>query len=192
MAEFRFAAASPDEAFVFGAQRPGYRSPVPIPPCEVITWMDFIDHHSIRRVCCLLEDQLSYYEGDLLETYRKRFGKDNVRWAPIADFTFASENLLTETVLPFLASSVRRRERVVVHCSGGNGRTGHVLAAWLVYGHNLTNEEAVKAVITSGRDPYEAEGQGSAGRAKLKDLLDACRRVGRGVDLALNHRTETE
>lgn len=40
---------------------------------------------------------------------------------------------LTGKILPFLLEADKQSEKVVVHCSGGVGRTGLVLAAWLVY-----------------------------------------------------------
>lgn len=175
MAMFNFAPASGNETFVFGAQRPGYDSSKPIPVSVVTKWMDFMEKQVVKAVCCLLEDQLAYYEYDLLETYKQRFGKDKICWAPIPDFTLADENILTSTILPFLSSSVRLGDRVVVHCSGGIGRTGHVLAAWLVYGRSMNNEDAVKAVLASGRNPYEAEGSDRIGRLRLETLLNACR-----------------
>lgn len=49
--------------------------------------------------------------------------------------------------------------RTVVHCSAGSGRTGHVLAAWLVYRHGLTENEALRAVTHVAdvqRNPFEA------------------------------------
>ncbi|MEH2433087.1 MAG: hypothetical protein V7K25_02320 [Nostoc sp.] len=45
---------------------------------------------------------------------------------------------------------------VVVHCSGGIGRTGHILAAWLVSVRGLSNQAAINAVKKTGRNPYEA------------------------------------
>ncbi len=175
MCQFKFNAAADEEAYVFGAQRPGYNSTTPISDAEVTSWIEFMQRKGVKRVCCLLEDQLSLYASDLIETYKYSFGEEAVCWAPIKDFCLANENLLIETVLPFLAESVRKDEPVVVHCSGGSGRTGHVLAAWLVYGRSMTNNRAIDTVIRQGRNPYEAEGRDDTGKAKLNSLLDACR-----------------
>lgn len=175
MSQFNFNAASRDEICVFGAQRPGHNSSSPISDTEVSKWIEFMQQQGIKRVCCLLEDQLSLYEFDLLANYKHSFGEEAVCWAPIRDFALVDDELLTETILPFLASSVREKEPVVVHCSAGSGRTGHVLAAWLVYGRGMTNELAIKAIMSMGRNPYEAKGTGADGKAKLNSLLDACR-----------------
>jgi hypothetical protein len=42
------------------------------------------------------------------------------------------------------------------HCSGGVGRTGQVLAAWLVAGRGLSSKSAIAAVKQAGKNPYEA------------------------------------
>lgn len=39
-------------------------------------------------------------------------------------------------------------QKVVVHCWGGGGRTGLVLAAWLVQDRGLTAEDAADAVTS--------------------------------------------
>jgi protein-tyrosine phosphatase len=175
MNDFNFSAASREETYVYGAQRPGYNSNPPILDNEVKNWIDFMKQQRIERVCCLLKEQLTYYESSLLAAYKHAFGEENLCSAPIKDFTLADKSTLIEKILPFITTSVIRKQLIVVHCSGGIGRTGHVLAAWLVYGRHMTNREAISAVIDTGRNPYEAVGHDSLGKLKLHELLDACR-----------------
>lgn len=173
---YKFAAAREHEPVVFGASRPGYAD------SEVGDWVEFMKHQGIQRVCCLLTDkQLARY-SNLLETYQQEFGYDRVCWAPIEDFHLSDLETLATKILPFLAQADRQAEKVVVHCSGGIGRTGHVLAAWLVSGRGLSNKAAIAAVKRMGRNPYEAaiaalfRGRNPL-RAieELNRLLDECR-----------------
>ena len=175
----KFAAASETELIVFGAARPGYRD------AEIAEWIEFMQGHNIKQVCCLLaETQLIRY-CDLLGTYRNIFGCDQVCPAPIADFELAKRDILVDRILPFLASANSQGKRVVVHCSGGIGRTGQVLAAWLVSGRGLSNQQAIAAVKKTGRNPYEAvfaalfKGRSPWQVAQeLNILLDDCHPVG--------------
>ena len=181
---YKFAAAAEDELVVFGAAKPGYGAE------EVAGWIDFMRRQKIDRVCCLLpQTQLIGY-GDLLGSYGNVFGCDRVCWAPIADFEFADRSILVDRILPFLASASRSGDRVVVHCGGGIGRTGHVLAAWLVSGRGFSNQKAIAAVKKTGRNPYEAaifavfKGRNPwKVAAELDALLDDCRCSCRSITL---------
>jgi protein-tyrosine phosphatase len=147
---YKFAAASKDELIVFGSTRPGYTNE------QVVEWIEFMQNQGIQQVCCLLpETQLSHY-SDLLGTYRQVFGVDRVCWKPIKDFSFAAPEIVVHQILPFLVIANQQNEKVVVHCSGGIGRTGHVLAAWLVAGRGISSKSAITAVKQTGRNPYEA------------------------------------
>jgi protein-tyrosine phosphatase len=176
----KFAAASENESIVFGAARPGYRD------AEIARWIEFMQGHDIMQVCCLLrESQLIRYR-DLLGTYRNIFGGDRVCWAPVADFELVDRDILLDRILPFLASANSAGERAVVHCSGGIGRTGQVLAAWLVGGRGMSNQEAIAAVKKTGRNPDEAvvaalfKGRNPWQVAReFNSLLDDCRLAAR-------------
>ncbi|HCF26811.1 MAG TPA: protein phosphatase [Cyanobacteria bacterium UBA11049] len=174
---YRFAAASENEFIVFGSTRPGYTNE------QVSEWIEFMQNQGIQRVCCLLpETQLSRY-SDLLGVYRQVFGLDQVCWAPIEDFNFADTEVFIHHILPFLNIANQQNEKVVVHCSGGIGRTGHILAAWLVAGRGFSSKSAIAAVKQTGRNPYEAViAAPFKGRnpwkvaAELNTLLNECNR----------------
>lgn len=176
MNRFNFVPAFENERFVFGSERPGFES-----KCVAINiveeWVSFMKEKSIKRVCCLLPtNQLDYYEEDLLNVYYQEFGQVNVLWAPIEDFHLCDIALLREKILPFLEESETRAEPVVVHCSKGTGRTGHVLAAWLVHKYGLSVDEALTAVINMGRNPYAAVQHGTATEDDLRWLLTQCQK----------------
>ncbi len=149
MQPYKFAPASPTETIVFGAARPGYTHE------QVQDWITFMQQQGIQRVCCLLDDdQLSRY-ANLLSCYQQAFGDDYLLWAPIPDFQLATQDTLTQRILPFLAIAHQQNEKVVVHCAGGIGRTGQVLAAWLVR-QGAKPRDAIATVKKMGRNPQEA------------------------------------
>lgn len=149
MKRYKFAAASEAEPTVFGAARPGYSVPA------LAEWISFMQAQGIQRVCCLLEAQKLGSDSFVLYRYRQTFGSKQVCWSPIPDFHLASIDQLNQEILPFLAESDRLGQRVVVHCGGGIGRTGHVLAAWLVGRRGFSIPDAIRAVKATGRNPYE-------------------------------------
>lgn len=173
---YRFAAASEDEIIVYGSARPKYQQE------KVLQWVEFMQSHNIKRICCLLAPrQLDNY-SDLLDLYKNEFGLKQVCWAPIEDFNLVDKQLLIQEILPFLEEGDRYLEKVVVHCSAGIGRTGQVLAAWLVYARGFSNQEAISTVMRMKRNPYEfivtaaMKGQNPwQAISQLNLLLDDCR-----------------
>jgi protein-tyrosine phosphatase len=147
---YKFSSAAKSETIVFGAARPGYSDE------QVAKWIDFMQNQSIQSVCCLLPSYKLNCYSNLLETYRHAFGTEQVCWAPIEDFLLVEREVLIHQILPFLAVANRNHQKVVVHCSGGIGRTGHVLVAWLVAGRGVDKWSAITSVIKAGRNPYEA------------------------------------
>jgi len=164
--KFNFRAASVEEKYVYGAMGPGNSDN------GVYRWVKLMQQQGIKRVCCLLNSELHSYESDLLASYRHQFGEEALLWVPFNDYdlTNDSEVLLIEEVLPFLADSVSKKEPVVVHCVAGSSRTGIVLAAWLVYGWSMTNQQALETVLNLGGNPVVA-----GGKPQLNSLLNACR-----------------
>jgi protein-tyrosine phosphatase len=145
---YKFAAAREQENVIFGSAKPRHSE------AAVDQWVAFMQNQGIQRVCCLLSSSQVADYSDLLMIYRQKFRK--VCWAPIEDFQLVNRDTLIQQILPFLAEAELCQEKTVVHCSGGVGRTGQILAAWLVYKWRLSNREAIAAVKRTGRNPYEA------------------------------------
>ncbi len=171
-----FGPADEDQTqLIFGACRPGFPAKH-VASDEVEAWSDFMAGNDVRRVVCLLASsaEFKYYRrlpGGLLGAYGERFGASNVLHAPVRDYRLSSaENL--ELVLAFLRESVERGEKTVVHCAGGSGRTGHVLAAWLVHSRAIDPHQALAAIRSTGRNPFEAVETGKASDAALVALLE--------------------
>jgi protein-tyrosine phosphatase len=148
--KYKFAAASADEPIVFGAARAGYTNR------QVRDWIEFMQARDIQRVCCLLSPAQIERYSDLAGIYRATFGIDRICWAPIEDFKLPDSQLLIERILPFLDLADRSHEKVVVHCAGGVGRTGVILAAWLVARRGFSPKSATATVKKTGRNPSEA------------------------------------
>jgi len=172
----RFGPACPEEEIVFGATRPGYPVARGIGIGKIEEWISFMKEHGIGRVCCLLSAyQFDCYTCDLRAAYRAAFGAENVIHVEVEDFHLCESGKLTGEIMPFLQESDARRRPVVVHCAGGTGRTGHVLAAWLVGGRGYRIAEALDAVWDMGRNPWEAVRAGHATQDDLEALLEGCR-----------------
>jgi protein-tyrosine phosphatase len=171
MHKFRLGPAARQEVIVFGAQGPAYSL------LRISEWIAYMKEHGIQRICCLLhQEQLKAYKEDLLSAYGREFGSEKICWAPIPDYHLCDVGLLKERILPFLKDAAHAGEPVVVHCQGGRGRAGHVLAAWLVFGRGFTIEDAVAGVKEMGRNPHEAADWGNAKSEDLYLLLEACQK----------------
>lgn len=150
----RFAPAAPEEEHVFGACSPGWHSEGPH-ETVVNRWIEDMQSLGIERVVCLLPGRELDRTGANVGLYRDAFGTDAVRHAPIPDHRLADLETFREDVLPFLERAVADDAPVVVHGLSGVGRTGQVLAAWLVSGRGYAPHEAVDTVLEMGRDPTE-------------------------------------
>lgn len=166
----RFAPAAPDEEYVYGASCPGWHTTTDHDDA-IDDWLTFMLDRGVERVCCLLSgDQLADTKANTGH-YRDAFGPENVRHVPIADHHLADGETLEERILPFLHDAVDAGEPVVVHCLAGIGRTGHVLAAWLVEGRDYEVVDAIETVQKMGRSPAEAVTSGNARHGELYELL---------------------
>ncbi len=167
---YRFAPAAPHETCVFGASAPGWHSDGDH-RTAVARWVAFMRDQHIDRVCYLLSIPPSEIGESGFELYAEAFGDENVRHVPFADRRLVDPGRVRSEIIPFLADSAEADERVVVHGLSGLGRTGQVLAAWLVSYHGYRPHEAVDTVMEMGRDPSVPVDFGAATRHELLDVL---------------------
>jgi protein-tyrosine phosphatase len=166
---FHFGPARRGERTAYGARTPDASS------ASIFQWADFMRVQGVTRVCCLLDqEQLADFPVNLEAEYKRLFGATCVLMEPIADHHLCSLQALRGNILPFLSTADTSGERAVVHCWGGNGRTGHVLAAWLVAARGLSPMAAIEAVEATGRLPREAILAGNATLDELIELLTSC------------------
>ena len=179
MSEFGFGAAFKEEAYVYGAQRPGFSGKF-VQKQVVDEWIAFMKKNGISSVICLLTDEeLRYYPtlaGGLLGRYAESFNPDNVLWAPTPDRHLCSEEAIKH-ICYFLQAAQAKGLKTVVHCSAGSGRTGQALAAWLVYQHNFSERKAIKVVEELNRSPMEAVFYRNASEADLLKVLGVAREL---------------
>lgn len=164
----RLAPAAPDEEYVYGSCAPGWHSVAGQEPA-VDDWIGTVRERGIERVCCLLAGD----GGGALNRYVEAFGRERVCHTPVPDEHLVPRAELVGEILPFLTESRAAGEPVVVHSLAGLGRTGQVLAAWLVRDRGYDTERAVETVRGMGRDPYDAVAAGNASEADLHALLRA-------------------
>jgi hypothetical protein len=170
----RFGPAAPDEDVVFGACCPGWHSAASH-EAAIADWLSFMRGREVERVCCLVPGRDLDSPAGNVERYRRAFGRERVRHAPLSDHRLADPSVLEEAILPFLDAAASADERVVVHCLTGLGRTGQTLAAWLAHDRGYAPERAVETVEAMGRAPDEPVRRGDATEADLYELVAAVR-----------------
>jgi hypothetical protein len=146
---FNFSAASAfrDNCLIFGAEQPGAQVERNAPGCikmsSITSWSDHMKCFGIKRVLSLLnKEELSYF--------------DSPGYLP----SVASTGLIVEsvnvfdpgsfgTILNYLNNADAAGDKVVVHCTGGEGRVGVVLATWIMKKYGVDSGTAVDEILRS-------------------------------------------
>lgn len=136
-----------------------YMSPRPCYPAvrsvraDLDEFIALLQEKSIQTVVVLLEESEleHYYPFGLFQHYRTK-GFEMVHF-PIVNYSVPSDR---EDFIKLLKSIDQHlcKGRILVHCSGGMGRTGTVVAAYLVH-RGMAAAEAISAVRSINPDAIE-------------------------------------
>mmetsp|Transcript_27401 Transcript_27401/g.45675 ORF Transcript_27401/g.45675 Transcript_27401/m.45675 type:complete len:229 (-) Transcript_27401:122-808(-) len=153
-AEKNFGPASSRDEILYSCERPdkphgitanGDGLPGSIPVSAITEWAEFMRARQVKRVLILLDENevAMYAPPGLLVTYRTLgFIATHV---PMGDPDAVSR------VMAAISDAEAAGERIVAHCTHGMGRSGRVVAAWLVKRYGLTVEEATEEVMQSAK-----------------------------------------
>ncbi|PJZ51767.1 dual specificity protein phosphatase family protein [Leptospira adleri] len=107
-----------------------------------------IRREGITHVLCLLTENefTEYGVKDLKEEYKKQ-GLD-VYYCPVLDQTAP---LLEQTIpaLKWMDQALSKKEKLLIHCVGGLGRSGTLAAAYTIWKEKVTASEAISMVRES-------------------------------------------
>ena len=150
---YNFSKVSSRDNIVYAACRPGHTHPregllvtprgQPTTTEAVKEWVEHMKSHQIKRVLCLLtRSELTFYSKSLLSSYRKLFNNDNCV-ETVADIYSKDAR---KRILDALLEAEKAGERIVIHCSAGQSRTGACCALWLHHRYKLAVDVAINEI----------------------------------------------
>ncbi len=92
-------------------------------PISIVTDLEFLKDNGIEAIVSLTEVPLH-------KTLIEEFGFE-YKHIPVADFTSPTQEQIDE-FLYFVNNLISSKKKIVVHCDAGAGRTGTMLACYLV------------------------------------------------------------
>jgi len=62
-------------------------------------------------------------------------------------------------ILKQMSFSLMNGNKIAIHCHAGRGRTGLIIAAWLIYHDHMTAKEAIKHVRSKRKGCIQSKAQ---------------------------------
>jgi protein-tyrosine phosphatase len=150
MPKYNFGSASEKAAWLNGVEAPGvpmkpggkYNDPGSVPNDVVEAWAAFLKEQGVTRTICLLkQEELDCYAAPGYEAILRANG---IEPALVDVFQAGSR----DGILDAARAAKEAGEKVALHCSGGEGRTGLGLGAILADQCGMSVEEAAAEVVT--------------------------------------------
>jgi Predicted protein-tyrosine phosphatase len=113
--------------------------------------LDFIKDQKISAVVCLVEDdelEIQDKENNIgIKAYENLLKERGIELlhSPIKNYNAPTIEQV-EFILNWIYQKLREGKRVMVHCRGGQGRTGTIIASYLMHEYGYTAEEAINFV----------------------------------------------
>ena len=89
--------------------------------------------------------QIANEKKDRADNKSSQIGKMNYLHLYVEDYKVPPIQKIDSTV-KFIENEIKLNRSVMVHCAAGKGRTGTILAAYLLKKENLTAEQAIKKI----------------------------------------------
>jgi len=99
--------------------------------------LKWLQSQGIKHVLCLDEDYMN--------VYKKKLHYLNVKLIDIIEFE-APDSETIESIVNYLRNVKEQKEPVLIHCRAGWGRTGTILAIYLMEFYNKTAREAIQEI----------------------------------------------
>jgi len=168
---YNFGKASSRIPLVFGVEAPGvpmkpggkYNEKESVPTEVVEQWADYLKEQGVSRTLCLLkQEELDCYANpgyaSILESKGIKPSLVDVFQPEAGDKCWAAYQ-----------EAVESGEKIAVHCSGGEGRTGVVLGTLLAKDAGISSEDAASEILSTAEAEEVVR---KVGAAKLDKLLN--------------------
>lgn len=113
--------------------------------------IEFVKNENISAIVCLVEEDEIEIQDNEHNTGMKAYinilkeKQIELLHSPIKDFNAPTIDQ-TEFILNWIKQKLNENKKVMIHCKGGQGRTGTIIAAFLIREYGYTADEAITTV----------------------------------------------